>query len=36
MYRGLLYIHSRKGIKTNGYLNRQWYDHINTMKDGQL
>jgi len=33
---GLLYAHSHKGIKANGYLDRQWYDHINTMKGGQL
>jgi hypothetical protein len=30
------YAHSHKAIKTNGYLDRQWYDHTNTMKDGQL
>jgi hypothetical protein len=36
MYHGLLYAHSRKGTKTNGYVNRQWYDHTYIVKDGQL
>jgi hypothetical protein len=36
MCHGVLYVHSRRGNETNGYLNRQWYDHINIVKDGQL
>jgi hypothetical protein len=28
-------VHSHKGTKTNGYLNHQWYDHINNVKNGQ-
>jgi hypothetical protein len=36
MYHGLLYVHSYKGIEINGYLDCQWYDHTNTMKDGKL
>jgi hypothetical protein len=36
MYRGLLYVHSCKGIEANGHLNHQWYDHIDIMKNGQL
>jgi len=36
MCHGLLYAHSHKGTKANGYLDCQWYDHINTMKGGQL
>jgi hypothetical protein len=31
----LLYVHFHKGSEANGYLDHQWYDHINTMKDGQ-
>jgi hypothetical protein len=34
MYCELLYVHSRKGTEENWYLDCQWYDHINTMKDG--
>jgi hypothetical protein len=34
MYHGLLYAHPCKGIETNGYLNSQWYDHIDTVKNG--
>jgi hypothetical protein len=33
---GLLYAHSNRGTKTNGYLDRQWYDHIDTVKGVQL
>jgi hypothetical protein len=29
-------VHSHKGTKTNGYLNHQWYDQTNNVKDGQL
>jgi hypothetical protein len=32
MYHGLFYVHSHKCTKTNRYLNRQWYDHIDTVK----
>jgi hypothetical protein len=32
---GLLYAHSHKGIKANGYLDCQWYDHSNIVKDMQ-
>jgi hypothetical protein len=32
----LMYTHSYMGIETNEYLNRQWYDHIDTMKSAQL
>jgi len=35
MYHGLLYIHSCKDTEANGYLDCQWYDHIDTVKDGQ-
>jgi hypothetical protein len=35
VYCGLLYAHSYKGKKTNGYLDRQWYNHTNIVKDGQ-
>jgi hypothetical protein len=28
--------HSHKGTKANGYLDHQWYDHSDNMKDGQL
>jgi len=35
MYCELLYVHSRKGTKANGYLDYQWYDHIDIVKDGQ-
>ncbi len=36
MYRGLLYVYSCKDTKANGYLDCQWYDHTNAMKDGKL
>jgi hypothetical protein len=35
MYYGLLCVHSYKGTETNGYLDRQWYDHIDIVKNGQ-
>jgi hypothetical protein len=35
MYHGLLYSNSRNNIEANGYLDCQWYDHINIVKDGQ-
>jgi hypothetical protein len=36
MYHGLLYVHSRKGTEANEYEDCQWYDHIDTVIDGQL
>jgi hypothetical protein len=35
MYWGLLYVNPCKGIETNGYLDCQWYDHIDIVKDWQ-
>jgi len=34
MYCGLMYVHSRKDTEANGYLDYQWYDHINILKGG--
>jgi hypothetical protein len=36
VYHGLIYFNSHKGTKVNGYLDHQWHDHINIVKDGQL
>jgi hypothetical protein len=30
-----MYVHSRRDIEANGYLNCQWYDHIDIVKDRQ-
>jgi hypothetical protein len=35
VYHRLLCIHSHKGTEINGYLNCQWFDHNNFVKDGQ-
>jgi len=31
-----MYAHSHRGTEANGYLDRRWYDHINTVKGVQL
>jgi hypothetical protein len=31
-----MYVHSHKDTKIDGYLNSQWYDHIDIVKDSQL
>jgi len=35
MYYGLLYVHSQKNL-ANEYLDYQWYDHIDTLKNEPL